>query len=172
MQGFLTRKGIVGLVVTCVIVSFSISAQAEKKKITYSKKSKHMVSQTTVYPGDIPNRELVQFVRINTVTRTSDPDFAMIEHLNHGQLDQVAGTGSHRGYTTFVHTGGEKSYVSWEGSHTTTVQEGGTWELRYEGKFQFTGGTGKYKNIKGEGAYKGKVTAEGLSEEGSMVVEY
>jgi hypothetical protein len=139
MQGDLTRIGLIGLVVTCVIVSFSFSVQAEKKKITYSKKSKQFVSQTTVYPGDVPNHELVQFVRVDTVTTISDPDFEMVEQLAYGQLDQVAGTGSHRGYTTFIHKSGEKSYVSWEGTHKTAVKEGGAWETPYEGKFQFTG---------------------------------
>jgi hypothetical protein len=30
-----------------------------------------------------------------------------------------------------------------------SVKEGGAWELSYQGKGLFTGGTGKFKNIKG-----------------------
>jgi hypothetical protein len=173
MQGFLTSIGRVGVVVTCIVMALSFSAQAEKKKITWRKKTtKQMISQTTVYPGDVPNHELVQTVSIDRGITTSDPEFAIIEMVIHAQIDQIAGTGSHRTHSTSFHTNGEKSYVSWEGTHKMVIKEGGTWELPYEGTGQFTGGTGKFKHIKGSATYKGTFTAEGIDEEVEMTVEY
>jgi len=53
-----------------------------------------------------------------------------------------------------------------------TVKEGGAWESNFEGKIQFTGGTGKFKNIKGGGVYKGTMTAKELTGSGEFEVEY
>jgi hypothetical protein len=41
-----------------------------------------------------------------------------------------------------------------------------------EGTFKVIGGTGKFKNIKGGGTYRGKATAEGASTEFEGDVEY
>jgi hypothetical protein len=169
MNHFLSKVSALVLIVLFVMVSFSFSAQAEKKKITYSKKSKQFVSVNTVSPGDVPNRELLQAVRIDVVT-SPDPDFNG-EHVVYIQIDQVAGTGSHRGYTVFNHKNGDKSYASWEGTHKTIVKEGGSWETPFEGKGQLIGGTGKFKDVKGTLTYKGKITPEGLTEEGEYWVE-
>ena len=42
----------------------------------------------------------------------------------------------------------------------------------WEGTWKMTGGTGKFKNIKGSGTYRGKATAEGSSTEWEGEVEY
>ena len=56
--------------------------------------------------------------------------------------------------------------------HKTTVKEDGSWERTWEGTYKITGGTGKFKNIKGSGTYRGKVTAEGAFTEFEGEVEY
>jgi hypothetical protein len=53
-----------------------------------------------------------------------------------------------------------------------TVKEGGAWVQSIEGKWQWTGGTGKFKNIKGGGTYKAKVTPEGGVSNWEGEVEY
>jgi hypothetical protein len=42
----------------------------------------------------------------------------------------------------------------------------------WEGTYKIIGGTGKCKNIKGSGTYRGKATAEGASEEFEGEAEY
>jgi hypothetical protein len=42
----------------------------------------------------------------------------------------------------------------------------------WEGTYKIIGGTGKFKNIKGSGTYRGKATAEGASEEFEGEAEY
>jgi hypothetical protein len=95
MKLFLSKLEVVGIIVA---VSFSFSAQAaEKKHITYSAKAQQILSQTTVNPGDVPNHELVQRVRIDTST-SADPDWKDLEWLSYDQADSVAENGTHRGY--------------------------------------------------------------------------
>ena len=88
------------------------------------------------------------------------------------QSDQVAGSGSHGGYLTILHKNKDESYVKFEGTNKMAVKEGGTWEVSSEGKLQFTGGTGKFKNIKGTGNYKGKTTEKGLIVSWEATIEY
>jgi hypothetical protein len=54
----------------------------------------------------------------------------------------------------------DKAYYICEGTTKTTTKEDKSWETTWEGKCQFTGGTGKVKNIKGSLTYKGKATPE------------
>ncbi len=143
----------------------------KKKKVKYTKKVKRQISTENVYPGDVPKHTLTQIVRIASAT-SPDPDFGSSENWEYYHVDSVAGNGTHRGYTVCIYKNGDKTFVKWEGTHKTTVKEGGVWEVSYEGKYQFTGGTGKFKNIEGEGVYKGTRTAKGVAEEGEAEVEY
>jgi hypothetical protein len=97
-------------------------------------------------------------------TTSSDPDWNEAEHIVYEQRDQVAGTGTHRGYFTNLLKNGDTEYGTYEGTFKTTFKEDGSWETTtWEGTWKSTGGTGKLKNIKGGGTYRGKATAEGAS---------
>jgi hypothetical protein len=175
MKGFLTTIGIVGVIAACAVVSLSFSAQAaEKKKISGTGKILQVISKTTLYLGDVPHHELSQEVRKQIYTPTEKPpDWDVAEEVvAYEQSDSVAGSGSHRWYGINRLKSGDERYEKGEGTHTTTVKAGGAWETTFEGKFEWIGGTGKYKNIKGGGTYKGKATAEATSFDWEMEVEY
>ena len=94
------------------------------------------------------------------------------ENIVYEQIDEVAGTGTPRGYRVTLHKNGDTDYGTYEGTHKTTVKEDGSWETTWEGTWKSLGGTGKFKNIKGGGTYRGKATAEGASTEWEGEVEY
>ena len=105
-------------------------------------------------------------------TTSPDPDYNDSQLLVYGQSDSVAGSGSHRGYNKRIFKNGDETYGKYEGTHKRTSKEGGAWEEISAGKWQVIGGTGKFKNIKGSGTYKGKRTAEGGTTEFEGEVEY
>jgi hypothetical protein len=169
------RRGVVGVIAAFVVVSLSFSAQAgEKKKITGTNKIGPPIFHTVVPlgPGDDPKHELVVLEIHRDTTTSSDPDFNEAEHTVYEQRDSVAGTGTHRGYYTNLLKNGETEYGLYEGTFKTTVKEDGSWEATWEGTWKALGGTGKFKNIKGGGTYRGKATAEGASNEWEGEVEY
>lgn len=90
----------------------------------------------------------------------------------YGQSDQTAGSGSHRGYAVYHHKNGDDSYTKYEGTHKRVTKEDGAWESTSEGKAQFVGGTGKFKNIKGISTYNCKFMAEGGGCNVEWEVEY
>jgi hypothetical protein len=183
---FHTRIRKVGALVTAtlilpalafVVVSLSFSAQAaEKKKIMGHNKHEPPISQTLVPlgPGDDPKHELV-VLKIGRHTTTSpDPDWNGTEQIIYEQDDDVAGTGTHRAYYVRLHKNGDTEYGTYEGTHKTTNKEDGSWlETTWEGTWKAIGGTGKFKNIKGSGTYRGKATAaEGAITDFEGEVEY
>jgi hypothetical protein len=142
-----------------------------KKKIMGTDKFGPPISRTVVSPGDDPKHELVLFIRRDTTT-SSDPDWNETETMISGQDDQVAGTGPHRGYFRRLFKNGDTDYGSFEGMTKTSVKEDGSLETTWEGTFKVTGGTGKFKNTKGGGTYRGKVTAQESFTEWEGEVEY
>ena len=143
-----------------------------KKKITGTNKHTAPISRTVVSLGDDPKHELVVLEIGRQTTTSSDPDWNETEQFDYTQADQVAGTGTHRGYFRRLYKNGETSYGSYEGMHKTTVKDDGSWEATWEGTWKFNGGTGKFKNIKGGGTYRGKATAQESSTEFEGEVEY
>ena len=143
-----------------------------KKKITGTNKHTAPISRTVVSLGDDPKHELVLLEIGRQTTTSSDPDWNKTEQNDYTQADEVAGTGTHRGYFRRLHKNGDIDYGSYEGTQKTTVKEDGSWEKTWEGKWKTHGGTGKFKNIKGSGTARGKATAEGASTEWEGEVEY
>jgi hypothetical protein len=170
------RSIIFGVIAAFVVVSLSFSAQAaEKKKIMGTNKHGPLISRTVVppVPGDDPKHELVALLVRRDTTTSPDPEWNDTEQIVYEQSDEVAGTGTHRGYYVRLHKNGDIDYGPYEGTHKTTFKEDGSWETTtWEGTWKSTGGTGKFKNVKGAGTYRGKATAEGASTEWEGETEY
>jgi hypothetical protein len=168
------RRGVVGVIAAFVVVSLSFSAQAaEKKKIMGTNKQGPTIFRTVVSPpGDDPKHELVVLMIRRDTATSSEPDWNETEEIAYEQNDSVAGTGTHRGYAIRLLKNGDTTYGPYERTHKTTVKEDGSSETTWEGTWKVTGGTGKFKNIKGGGTYRGKATAEGASTEWEGEVEY
>ena len=157
------------------MVSLSFSAQAgEKKKVMGTDKFGPIISRTVVPlgPGDDPKHELAVQAIYRATTTSPDPDINGSEVIVYQQEDQVAGTGTARGYFRRLRKNGETDYGTYEGTVKTSVKEDGSWETTWEGTWKSSGGTGKFKNMKGGGTYRGKATAEGASTDWEGEVEY
>src|SRR5690349_12270233 len=83
---------------------------AEKLDCSGTKKSKEQLQPTTLKPGDVPDRELVQFERIDVLS-SPNPELNGIEQHVYVQLDHVGGTGEHSGYAMFPLKSGEKLWA-------------------------------------------------------------
>ena len=146
-----------------------------KKKLTGTNKHGPPISRTVVPPGpgDDPKHDLVVLEIRRDTTTSPDPDWNDTEQIVYIQADEVAGTGTHKGYYRRLHKNGDIDYGPFEGTHKTTVKEDGSFlEATWEGTWKFNGGTGRFKNVKGGGTYRGKATPEGASSEFEGEAEY
>src|ERR1700720_616228 len=79
-------------------------------------------------PGDDPKHELVVLAIYRATTTSSDPDIDGTELIAYEQEDEVAGTGTSRGYYRRLHKNGDIDYGTYEQTHKTTFKEDGSWE--------------------------------------------
>jgi hypothetical protein len=146
---------------------------AEKKKITGTNKHTPQISRTVASLGDDPKHELVVLEISRSTTTSSDPDWNETEVIDYTQADQVAGTGTFRGYFRRLHKNGDIDYGTYEGTNKASVKEDGSWlETTYEATWKWNGGTGKFKNIRGGGTARAKTTAQESFTEWEGEVEY
>jgi hypothetical protein len=129
-------------------VCFVSIAGAEKMKITGHNKSERVISQNTIDPGDSPGHVMMQSVTMNKTT-SPNTDWNETMAVDYQHMDQQGVSGTHAGYGYNKHQGGDQTFYKYWG--TQKAAEGG--KISFEGKYEWTGGTGKFKNIKGAGTY-------------------
>jgi hypothetical protein len=169
MNALLSKLGL-GFAVAALVAGLSISADAaDKKRFKWTHTSRQAISETKSMPA--PDHEYVQGVFVDAV-KTRSPEFDIVEARIVNQDDTLNGDGRHRGVEIDVFSNGDTAINNYEGTHKVITKEGGAWEVNYEGKYEFVGGTGRFKNIKGHGSYRGHITPEGLTEEDEAEVTY
>jgi hypothetical protein len=169
MNALSAKLGVLTFAVA-LVAGLSISGDAaETKTFKWTHTARQTISETKSTPA--PDHEMVQGVYIDPI-KTKSPEFDIIEARITNQDDTVSGNGRHRGVETDVFSNGDTAINRFEGTHKVTTKEDGAWEVNYEGKFEFVGGTGRFKNLKGQGTYRGRITPDGLTEEDAAEVTY
>jgi hypothetical protein len=102
---------------------------------------------------DQPNHEL-QTVEIAGVQRSPDPGWHDSRMVYWSTADIHSGHGVERGYFVNERAGGDRDWGTFEG----TLEATGT-AVTTEGTFTFTGGSGKFNGITGNGTYRGRMTS-------------
>ena len=104
--------------------------------------------QTAVALSDQSNHEL-NLAEIGGTQKSSDEKWNNAAITYWGTTDVVAGKGSQRGYFVNDHGADGRDWGTFEGKVATN---GG--EITVEGTYQFTGGSGKFKGLTGDGTFK------------------
>jgi hypothetical protein len=141
-------------------LTLSAPAIAAAEKISGINKDFQRLSETTVNVPDRPGHTFKQ----NTLvwkSVSSDPNFGEAWTSAVAQQDNIGTDTTERGYATNHYQNGDVSYISFEGTAKATKKDGGDFEVAAQGKFNFLGGTGKFKTIKGPGTYTCKFTPKG-----------
>lgn len=169
MKTLSARLGVLTVLAPLVAgLSTSVDA-AEKETVKWTHTARQTISETKSTPT--PDHELVQAIYMDSV-KTRSPEFDIIETRIFNQDDTVNGDGRHRGVEIDIFSNGDTAINNYEGTHKVITKEGGSWEVNYEGKFEFAGGTGRFKTLRGHGTYRGHITPEGLTEEDEAEVTY
>lgn len=159
--------------IAILIGSLSMAASAaEKHKIQYTKVARQTHSETKMAVGQIPGHEFVTQQFLDTMKPTGNPAWDVVQEHVFNNDRNVDGNGTHRGYSIDIFKNGDQAFCWYEGTHTLTTKDGGAWEVNYQGKCDFFGGTGRFKNLKGSVNYKGHVTPESFKEDNQGEVEY
>ena len=152
-------RNLVGMFAAIGIVFAAIgTASAEKFEQTSIKKNPRILTRSAMALNDVANHEIGQEIQLSDIKFTNLA-FKVKEEWVYNQFDFVGGTGPHRGSFVDVHEDGNQTFGTYEGSQRTSTNSDGSWKATWEGTYKYTGGTGKFKNIKGHGTYKGSVSS-------------
>jgi len=155
--------GVLGLLllVSCLMILLvhSPNASAQSKKMSGTGRVVAVLSETKMLPGDDPRHEMTLIRRLDVQIGTLGEAQVSIV----GVSDLVAGSGTQRGHLVNTFSDADKTFSSYEGQVNPDPKAGGPPEITFSGKWQFTGGTGKWKGITGGGTYQGGVTSAGLT---------
>jgi hypothetical protein len=151
-----------GNLVTIVasVLAFSISLPAGgAEKVTGVNKDLQVLSEVDAVVPDKPNHSVKQLTEIWNST-SSSAEMANYWCSAVEQQDVIGNEITSKGYGTGHFANGDVTYFSWEGTGKLTPKDGGAFEIISQGKFAWTGGTGKYK-LTGPGTYSCKITPAG-----------
>jgi hypothetical protein len=132
---------------------------AADKKISGTGRAVALLSETKMSPGNDAKHEIALLRRLDADKGTLGE--AQVSVVN--ASDYVAGTGTHRGHRVSSFPDGDKAFSSYEGRTKTVLKSGASPEVTFEGKWWFTGGTGKLTGLTGGGIYTGGVSSTGLT---------
>jgi hypothetical protein len=114
-------------------------------------------SRMVVTLDDQPRHEFAQRVYSYVIASDDAKDFDGAVSTNYAQVDTIDGKGTHHGYAVWRLPSGDRVNFRFEGTHVE--RSAGTENAPYSGEFTVTGGTGKYRDIRGHGRYEGHTTA-------------
>lgn len=109
--------------------------------------------QTVVALSDQPNHDL-NLAEISGKQRSSDEKWNNAAITYWGITDVVEGQGTQRGYFVNAHGEGDRDWGTFEGKVATS---GG--QVTVEGTWQFTGGSGNFRGLTGNGTFKTRLTS-------------
>jgi len=110
--------------------------------------------QTIIGLSDVPNHALN--LEVSGPQQSTDPQWNDARVTYWDVADLVAGSDPQRGYFLNEHADGDRDWGSFEGQITTSGSQ-----VTLEGTWTFTGGTGKFRGIRGGGSYQGRMTSPG-----------
>jgi hypothetical protein len=103
--------------------------------------------------SDQPNHEL-NIAEISGVQKCSDAHWNDVVITYWAVTDTVDGKGTQRGYFAHDHGGDDREWGTFEGRVVTSGAE-----IKVEGTFHFSGGSGKFKGLSGGGAFQSATTS-------------
>src|SRR5947209_14764528 len=151
----------IAALVSLVLVQ-SQTAYPEGKRISGTGKLVALLSEAKVSSSGEPRHE-ISVVVAQDADRSPDPDWdnAQVHHVV--ASDCVAGNCTDKGYRTYTHRNGARTFVAFEGTTKAVQRPNGPPDVTFDGRWWFTGGEGKFQGIAGGGTFKGQVTPAGVT---------
>jgi hypothetical protein len=148
------------MIVSASVLSVTLSLPANAgEKITGRNSDYQLLSEVTATIPDKPGHILRQ--RTTTFRGTSSSARMGDFWSTQAAQDEVVGQDiTSKGYITAHFANGDVAYTSFEGTAKVTPKEPGAFETVSQGKFEWTGGTGKH-DVKGHGTYTCNFTQSG-----------
>ena len=138
------------------------SAFADTMDCSGTKIAKERRNFEVIKPGDRPDRQLRQYVRLDVLS-SDNPALDGTEQTVFVHEELIGPVGRHSGVGEFALRNGERLWYRFQGTSFRT-DASGTWTARYHGVYEFLSGSGRYSAIQGAAHYEGEVTPSAQTE--------
>jgi hypothetical protein len=149
------------LVVSILLAACAGSALAQTK-ISGTGKCAKAEASNAIEAGDRPGHMLV--VSKNSCAWTAAMEMAGLKSMTYTAAvssDITGGKSQDRGYVVMTMDNGDKAYVRFQGTGTSSPDGARSGE----GTWSYTGGTGKLKGLKGKGTFKSSGSSADVTED-------
>ena len=153
-----TRNGITLLTALTVAVGLTVlcaaDAQAQDKHpIAYKTSGEHTkyTQQHTIDVGDVSGHQ-IRILELRRTFPSNAPvfdDVKVVEDWTRGYSDYVSVTGRAWGYGVLILENTDKIFYQWDGASHAVASADGSRKSTYVGSVRLTGGTGKFRGIRG-----------------------
>lgn len=144
------------------LILAAVASAAERRGAAGTGRTMNATVLARLSVEDIPGHELVQSVGIDEL---STPDaiegvsFEAAQVRTHTQADLVRGSGLVRGYGVWQAKSGEKLFMAF-GYGVPPLPDDKS-AAPFEGTFEWLGGTGRLKYVRGKGTLAGEISSRG-----------
>lgn len=144
------------VIVTCaglslIPVSEGWAQEKCKRSGVYLAQDSKYVQQHVIDVGDAPGHQ-VRILELRRTPSNAKPNcegLKVVESWSRGYSDYTNTNGRAWGYGIDVLEDGDKIFSQWSGTTQSTVSSDGSKKTMYTGVSTLTGGTGKYRGIRG-----------------------
>ena len=139
--------------VALTVFGFSEGWAQEKRTITYkipAAISKY-TQQHVIDVGDVPGHQ-IRILEVHRTFSANPPVYEgvkAVEEWVRGSSDYINLNGRASGYGYLILENGDKIFSRWDGTSQTTVNADGSRRSTFNGVSTITGGTGKFRGIRG-----------------------
>ena len=155
---FFAWSSVIVMLALIGVTPFGLAGERQTFKVT--EVDRQVLSEHTLTPPDVPGHSLILRVQRQVIKAPTNPEYDGADVLIYVYVERVQGAGTSRGVTVDTLKNGDKVFWNFQSKSQKTEKEGGSWELTFEGSGEIVGGTGKYKNAKGDETFSGTVTPD------------
>ena len=150
--------GVLSVIVTCaglslVPVSEGWAQEKCKRSGVYLAQDSKYVQQHVIDVADVPGHQvrILELRRTPSNAKANCEGLKVVESWSRGYSDYTNTNGRAWGYGIDILEDGDKIFFQWSGTTQSTLSSDGSKKTMYTGVNTLTGGTGKYRGIRGTG---------------------
>jgi len=140
-----------GSALTLLPISQALAQEKCKRSGTNLAQDSKYTQQHVIDVGDVPGHQvrILELHRTPSNAQANCEGLKVMEAWSRGYSDYTNLNGRAWGYDVTTLENGDKIFGQWSGTTQTVFNPDGTKRTRYTGVTTFTGGTGKYRGIRG-----------------------
>jgi len=156
MTALMNRKSWIGILAAIIACGYVVTAASAQQRypiaLSVAASETTYTQQLSIEVGDIPGHQvrIYELHRQHASTPLLIRGVKVTESWSRGTSDYAESSGHTAGYSVYNLDNGDRIFARYTGTTQSVNRPDGTREYVYHGVTTFTGGTGTFRNIRGQ----------------------